>query len=287
MADDIYVVEKILDKRILDNDQIEYLLKWFGYNEEDATWEPEENIFCKDLIDQYEYNRKLKNIEENVNDECKQILSEICDEIETVPSTYQSMNVSTDEQEVVCFQLSTDMSVTTTTTDNSEIIDENLINDISLHNNLHNEEENGTYTEHGESQLMSNSPESTFDSNYNGIRTNTTSLIRKKKFRSNSNDNRTNISDDIHTKEIDIENSTIDYLALEPERIVSITRSRTSTQDLEFLLKCTRYPTKLFFISNEKAKELIPDLLIDFYERHINWFIDRPLPRQISQRQKS
>ncbi|CAF1197560.1 unnamed protein product [Rotaria sordida] len=287
MADDIYVVEKILDKRILDNDQIEYLLKWFGYNEEDATWEPEENIFCKDLIDQYEYNRKLKNIEENVNDECKQILSEICDEIETVPSTYQSMNVSTDEQEVVCFQLSTDMSVTTTTSDNSEIIDENLINDISLHNNLHNEEENGTYTEHGESQLMSNSPESTFDSNYNGIRTNTTSLIRKKKFRSNSNDNRTNISDDIHTKEIDIENSTIDYLALEPERIVSITRSRTSTQDLEFLLKCTRYPTKLFFISNEKAKELIPDLLIDFYERHINWFIDRPLPRQISQRQKS
>ncbi|CAF4657233.1 unnamed protein product, partial [Rotaria sp. Silwood2] len=106
-----------------------------------------------------------------------------------------------------------------------------------------------------------------------------------------SNDNRTNIivdnTNDIHTNEIDIENSTIDYLALEPERIVSITRSRTSTQDLEFLLKCTRYPTKLFFISNEKAKELIPSLLIDFYERHINWFIDRPSSRLTAQRRKS
>ncbi|CAF3716129.1 unnamed protein product [Rotaria sp. Silwood1] len=82
MADDIYVVEKILDKKILDNGQIIYLLKWFGYNEEDATWEPEENIFCKDLIDQYDYHRKFEDTEEN-NDECKQILREICDEIET------------------------------------------------------------------------------------------------------------------------------------------------------------------------------------------------------------
>ncbi|CAF3629076.1 unnamed protein product [Rotaria sp. Silwood1] len=283
MADDIYVVEKILDKKILDNGQIIYLLKWFGYNEEDATWEPEENIFCKDLIDQYDYHRKFEDIEENVNDECKQILREICDEIETVLPKYQSMNVSIDEQEAVCFQLSTDISTTTTTTDNSEILDENLINDISLSNNLHNEEENGTSTENGELQLVNNSPESTYDSNHNGKRIDTMPLMRKKKFRSDSNDN----TNDIHKKEIDIDSNIIDYLALEPERIVSITRSRTSTQDLEFLLKCTRYPTKLFFISNEKAKELIPSLLIDFYERHINWFIDRPSSRQTLQRRKS
>lgn len=69
---------------------------------------------------------------------------------------------------------------------------------------------------------------------------------------------------------------TVDYLSLEPERIVSITRSRLPSQELEFLLKCTRCPSKLFFISNDQAKELVPELLIEFYERHINWFIDSP-----------
>ena len=54
MADDIYVVERILNKRVLDNGEIEYFLKWFGYDEDDATWEPEENVFCKDLIKLYE-----------------------------------------------------------------------------------------------------------------------------------------------------------------------------------------------------------------------------------------
>ena len=76
---------------------------------------------------------------------------------------------------------------------------------------------------------------------------------------------------------MEVQTNTIDYLSLEPERIVSITRSRLPAQQLEFLLKCTRCPTKLFFISNEKAKELVPDLLIEFYERHINWFMDKPL----------
>jgi hypothetical protein len=59
MGDDIYVVEKILNKRILENGEIEYYLKWFGYEEDDATWEPEENVFCKDLIQVYEKNVNL------------------------------------------------------------------------------------------------------------------------------------------------------------------------------------------------------------------------------------
>ncbi len=56
MADDIYVVEKILNKRLLENGEMEYFLKWLGYEEDEATWEPEENVFCKDLIRLYEQN---------------------------------------------------------------------------------------------------------------------------------------------------------------------------------------------------------------------------------------
>ena len=85
-----------------------------------------------------------------------------------------------------------------------------------------------------------------------------------------------NANDLQRTEPISEGTSTIDYLSLEPERIVSITRSRLPTQQMEFLLKCARSPSKLFFISNDKAKELVPDLLIAFYEKHINWFIDRP-----------
>ena len=62
MDDDIYVVEKILNKRILENGEIEYFLKWFGYNDDDSTWEPEENVFCKDLILLYENNVNLNQI---------------------------------------------------------------------------------------------------------------------------------------------------------------------------------------------------------------------------------
>ena len=97
-------------------------------------------------------------------------------------------------------------------------------------------------------------------------------INHQKIFRSDSIDNKSNECNE----KIEISNKPIDYLSLKPERIVSITRSRLPNQQHEFLLKCTLCPKTLFFISNEKAKELIPDLLIEFYERHINWFINKP-----------
>ena len=54
-----YVVEQILDKRERDG-KVEYFLKWKGYSSLENSWEPEENLNCYDLLDQFNetYDKK-------------------------------------------------------------------------------------------------------------------------------------------------------------------------------------------------------------------------------------
>lgn len=59
-----YFVEKIIDKRIKKK-KVEYFLKWKGYSAKDNSWEPKENLYCLDLIDEFEENLKQKKKEKN------------------------------------------------------------------------------------------------------------------------------------------------------------------------------------------------------------------------------
>jgi hypothetical protein len=57
-----FEVEKLLDKRVIRRGRgstTQYLVKWLGYPEYEATWEPTSNLtHCQDLITEFESNNK-------------------------------------------------------------------------------------------------------------------------------------------------------------------------------------------------------------------------------------
>ena len=60
MSDEEYEVEKVLDKRVQVGNQVEYLVKWKGYDDpDDNTWEPADNLReAKVAIDMFEKVRR-------------------------------------------------------------------------------------------------------------------------------------------------------------------------------------------------------------------------------------
>jgi len=59
MAEEEYVVEKLLDKRIR-NGFVEYLISWQGYGPDENTWEPKKNLDCPALIKAFEDSLKAR-----------------------------------------------------------------------------------------------------------------------------------------------------------------------------------------------------------------------------------
>lgn len=58
-----YEVEKVIDVYIHRNNKREFLIRWKGYSSKSDSWEPEENLDCKDLIEKFmEKVDRLKNV---------------------------------------------------------------------------------------------------------------------------------------------------------------------------------------------------------------------------------
>jgi hypothetical protein len=46
-------VERILEVQLLKNGKREFLIQWKGFSKAKSTWEPEENLDCKDLLEAF------------------------------------------------------------------------------------------------------------------------------------------------------------------------------------------------------------------------------------------
>jgi len=58
----LLIVEKILKSRnrMGCKEVKEYLLKWKGFSVEESTWETEDNMDCKEMICEFEFEKKQK-----------------------------------------------------------------------------------------------------------------------------------------------------------------------------------------------------------------------------------
>ncbi|EGT34760.1 CBN-HPL-2 protein [Caenorhabditis brenneri] len=51
---DVFVVEKVLSRRIGKAGREEFLIQWQGFPESDSSWEPRENLQCTEMLEQFE-----------------------------------------------------------------------------------------------------------------------------------------------------------------------------------------------------------------------------------------
>lgn len=84
-SDEEYCVEKILGKRVI-RGKTEYFLKWKGYPDEENSWEPEENLECDDIINEYENSlvQKITKKEEKKQEKVLPVNNTSSDEDDTV-----------------------------------------------------------------------------------------------------------------------------------------------------------------------------------------------------------
>ena len=67
--------------------KVEYLVKWEGYDTNENTWEPEENVLNKRLIEEFEQGRKISgNDHQSTSKSCKLTDSESCQQQSVLPN---------------------------------------------------------------------------------------------------------------------------------------------------------------------------------------------------------
>ena len=109
-----YSVEKIIDKDCDLKGNVKYLIKWKGYEDSGNTWEPIGNLYCDDLIEEFE-----KTLGDETKNEFQELQPSLLEE-ENYQDSFQSeldMNddIKADKEEVIQEITNDEKSIETST----------------------------------------------------------------------------------------------------------------------------------------------------------------------------
>lgn len=250
LQEEEFVVEKIVDKRTMKG-KIEYFLKWKGYNEDENTWEPKENLDCPDLIEAFEKElvEKQKAKAEAKRQKSAETKSTRREGVPTKTTTKKRKRIQSDSDEAQELSDGNSDAPATTTTRIKKA------RKPAAHISTDEDTDSENYT----TSKQANAPPKKATKSSSEIKGSSRSSAVEDGEKNNNNLSESPDGDRLADKVLDN--------GLEPEKIIGATEV---SGELMFLVKWKNM-NQADLISSKIAKIACPQTVISFFEERLTW----------------